>query len=1187
MRTSTHGPHPRPKGKGTCGTFLFLLAAVVWTGACGGDDPVEPPAVPTTITISPETATLVSLGETVQLTAIVRDQHGQIMTGVSVDWASGEASVATVSGSGLVTATGNGTATVEASAGDAVGTAAVTTEQQPSEVRVSPSVDTLVALEDTVRLSAEALDANGHAIQDAEFTWASDDEAVLTVDGTGLVTAMANGSASIQATTGDITGSAEVTVEQRPSEVAVSPATSTLGALEDTVRLGAEALDANGHAVPDAEFAWVSGDELVLAVDETGLVTAVGRGSTSVTATAGDISGSAEVTVDPQVLEVRVSPGADTLVALGDTVRLAAEALDANGHLVAGAEFVWASGDESVLTVDGAGLVTAVASGSASVTATAGDISASAEVTVDQRPFELQVSATDTLAALGDTVRLSAEVLDANGHALPDAEFMWSSADESVVTVDTTGLVMAVSNGSAEVGASFGEITGTATVTVWQRAAEMRLWPLADTLLAPDTLRLSAEASDANGHVLTNAEYVWSSGNVAVATVDADGLVRALKGGSAEVMVTEAASLLSRVARLWVLEPRAELEQFYEALGGLGWTNSENWGTDAPLDTWHGVTTDSEGRITELDLSDNGLKGDIPAEIALLEHLEVLDLSGNGVPGEGVAAYGSREAMLPGLGVGRPEYNWMAGLAEGVPGLDLAAAIPDGFELSSHESDYADICGYPDPPPQVGEGLTGSIPPELGVLTGLRVLDLSENSLSGSIPPELGNLESLEVMYLGWNILTGSIPAALGRLANLEVLGLCSNLRRDGSMWVGGLSGSIPAELGDLTSLEVLHLGGNSLTAIPARIGDLRDLRMMNVAGNFRWEEDKLVKTLTGSIPPEFGNLENLETLNLSYSNLTGAIPPELGGLLNLRELYLESNHSYSYTAGTWVGGLTGSIPPEIGNLQNLEILALLGNQLSGPIPPELGDLQNLRDLALHYNQLSGSIPPELGNLQNLRGINVSRNRLTGLIPPELGNLRNLGFLSLGHHLVGGNALTGPIPSELGDLRNLEALALDANQLTGPIPPELGDLQNLRYLTLSDNHFTDPIPPELGNLRRLNYLRLAGNELTGMIPRELENMKSLSRLWLHDTELTGAIPAGFVELPMQLFHWYDTTLCAPSTETFQQWLESIPDHQGGETCPAASGSMSSSSEWRGGIRTLRHTPEAPPSAIGIQRGERR
>ena len=129
---------------------------------------------------------------------------------------------------------------------------------------------------------------------------------------------------------------------------------------------------------------------------------------------------------------------------------------------------------------------------------------------------------------------------------------------------------------------------------------------------------------------------------------------------------------------------------------------------------------------------------------------------------------------------------------------------------------------------------------------------------------------------------------------------------------------------------------------------------------------------LSGAIPPELGNLANLEELSLNVNQLSGAIPPELGNLANLERLYLSENQ------------LSGAIPPELGNLANLEELSLSANQLSGAIPPELGNLANLVYLLLNVNQLSGAIPPELGNLANLGWLDLSSNQLTGCIPQGL-----------------------------------------------------------------------------------------------------------------------------------------------------------------------------------------------------------
>ena len=532
--------HRSSRRRSICSSPLVLVLAAALAGlaAAGcGDDPVEPPPVPTTITISPRAATLQSLTETVQLTATVQDQNGQAMTDVTVTWTSRNNQVATVDNNGLATAAGNGMAIVEAMVGTVGGTAEVTVEQQPTEVRLSPATDTLVAIGDTLRLSAEAFDANGHSVAGTDFTWASEDEAVVTVDAGGLVTAVGNGEAGVTASVGPVAGESAVTVEQRPAEVRISPGADTLMAIGDTVRLSAEAFDANGHLVAGTDFTWASEDEAVVTVDAGGLVAAVGNGEAGVTASAGPVAGESAVTVEQRPAEVRISPGADTLMAIGDTVRLSVEAFDANGHLVAGTDFTWASEDEAVVTVDAGGLVTAVGNGEAGVTASAGPVAGESAVTVEQRPAEVRISpGADTLVAIGDTVRLSAEALDANGHPVAGTDFTWASEDEAVVTVDAGGLVTAVGPGGARVAATTAEVTGSAAVTVDQRPFEVSLSPGADTLVAlGDTLRLSAEALDANGHPVKDVQFTWISGDESVATVDGGGLVTAVGNGEAGV----------------------------------------------------------------------------------------------------------------------------------------------------------------------------------------------------------------------------------------------------------------------------------------------------------------------------------------------------------------------------------------------------------------------------------------------------------------------------------------------------------------------------------------------------------------------------------------------------------------------------------------------------------------------------
>ena len=327
---------------------------------------------------------------------------------------------------------------------------------------------------------------------------------------------------------------------------------------------------------------------------------------------------------------------------------------------------------------------------------------------------------------------------------------------------------------------------------------------------------------------------------------------------------------------------QAVLTALYESTGGPDWFDSSNWGTDQPLRDWHGITVDDGGRVTDLDLSRNGLTGPIPPELGNLTSLESLNLGWNGFTGP-----------IP------PELGNLTHLGSlSLYSNDLTGPIPP--ELGNLTSLRVLNLSSND--------LTGPIPPELSDLKSLRELLLRSNGLTGPIPPALANLTSLESLNLGWNDLTGPIPPELGGLTSLTEL----NLNRN------GLTGPIPPELGDLTSLTELNLSSNALTGpIPFELGNLTSLESLNLGWN----------DLTGPIPPELGGLTSLESLNLGWNDLTGPIPPELGDLTSLTELDLWGN-----------SGLAGILPTELTGLGRLETLWIIGTDLCAPSDPGFQD---------------------------------------------------------------------------------------------------------------------------------------------------------------------------------------------------------------------------------------------------------
>lgn len=166
------------------------------------------------------------------------------------------------------------------------------------------------------------------------------------------------------------------------------------------------------------------------------------------------------------VAVVQVTPALDTLVALGSTLQLQAVAKDAGGRTISGRTFTWRSSNQGVATVSGAGLVTAVSTGTATISAETGGVSGSATTVVRQVVVALAVSPTPVALAVAESVQLSAAATDANGNAVSGASLSWRSSDDAVATVASDGQVTAVAPGTVTITAEVDGASDSGTVTV-------------------------------------------------------------------------------------------------------------------------------------------------------------------------------------------------------------------------------------------------------------------------------------------------------------------------------------------------------------------------------------------------------------------------------------------------------------------------------------------------------------------------------------------------------------------------------------------------------------------------------------------------------------------------------------------------------------------------------------------------
>jgi uncharacterized protein YjdB len=165
--------------------------------------------------------------------------------------------------------------------------------------------------------------------------------------------------------------------------VAPAPVSLLVGQL---LQLSATTADSAGNVLSGRAVTWASSNTVVATVSGTGLLTGLATGTTMITATSEGKSGTAAVTVTvPAVATVGVSPGAPSVV-IGATAQLTALLRDANGNPLSGRTVTWATSDSGVATVSATGLVTGVAVGSATITATSEGKSGTATVTVTAVP---------------------------------------------------------------------------------------------------------------------------------------------------------------------------------------------------------------------------------------------------------------------------------------------------------------------------------------------------------------------------------------------------------------------------------------------------------------------------------------------------------------------------------------------------------------------------------------------------------------------------------------------------------------------------------------------------------------------------------------------------------------------------------------------------------------------------------
>jgi uncharacterized protein YjdB len=564
------------------------VAGAALLASCGKDSTGVPLGGVASVQVSPAADT-VYIGSSTTLTATPEDADGNALSGREIFWHSEHPDIAVVSTEGAVTGVVPGEVRIAASVEGVAGYSNVTVlPKPPASIELSSSTLSLTVGQES-RLQATVRDAGGDVLSGAPVDWKSSNTSVATVDGNGLVRGVGAGSATITATSGSVKDEATVTVSPVPANaVVVSPGEATLF-VGESVTLKATVTDANGDPLSGRPITWSTNSSGVATVSTSGVVKAVAPGTATITASSEGKSGKSTITVKQvPVASIDMNPG-ELKLEIGQTGTITATPKSANGTVLTGRSIAWNSRAPGVATVNSSGLVTAKAAGSTLIEATSEGVTGVTLVTVANVPVSSVVVAPDTATlVVGQSKQLSAKTFDAGGAELSGRTIAWSSSNEDVASVSSTGKVLAVAPGSATITATSDGKSDQATITVIAPVSSVTVQPDSISVIVGNTSTLTAIVKDGSDNTLNGRTVTWKSGNTGVATVDANGVVTGVAAGATTVTATSEGK--SGSAKVVVtLEPVARVTV----------TNIEN--PDDPLTVVQGQTLQLAALLSDAD----------------------------------------------------------------------------------------------------------------------------------------------------------------------------------------------------------------------------------------------------------------------------------------------------------------------------------------------------------------------------------------------------------------------------------------------------------------------------------------------------------------------------------------------------------------------------------------------------------
>ncbi len=455
-------------------------------------------------------------------------------------WSSSFNSVATVSG-GLATGVAVGSTTIQATSGSISGSTTLTvTAATLVSIAVTPANPTIAAGQQQQFTATGTYTDGSHQNLTGTATWTSTSTSVATVS-SGLATGVAAGSTTIQATSGSISGSTNLTVTAAALlSIAVTPANASIAAGLQQQFTATGTYTDGSHQNLTATASWTSSAPAVATVSG-GLAAGVAVGSTTIQATSGSISGSTSLTVTAAALvSIAVTP-ANPSIAAGQQQQFNATGTYTDGsHQNLTNTATWTSSAPAVATVSG-GLAAGVAVGSTTIQATSGSISGSTSLTVTAAALvSIAVTPANPSVAAGQQQQFTAAGTYTDGsHQNLTGTATWTSTSTAVATVSAGGLASAIAAGTTSIKATSGSISGSTSLTVTAAAlVSIAVTPANPSIAAGQQQQFTATGTYTDGsHQNLTGSASWISSAPSIATVSL-GLATGVAAGSTAIQAT-------------------------------------------------------------------------------------------------------------------------------------------------------------------------------------------------------------------------------------------------------------------------------------------------------------------------------------------------------------------------------------------------------------------------------------------------------------------------------------------------------------------------------------------------------------------------------------------------------------------------------------------------------------------------